>query len=60
MSPPLGKYDCQMVQLYDFCQDQISSKVLLRAKDNDSQEQIIRSAFGDIINQLAIAPKTNK
>lgn len=58
MTPPLGKctkYDCQMTQLYDLCRDQVSAKVFLRY---DQDEQIILSAFGNMVNELANTKNT--
>ena len=47
-----------MTQLFELCNEQVSTKVLLRYKNKaNDYEQIMCSAFGDIVNQLANKPK---
>ena len=62
-TPPMGKCtkgECLMMQLYDLCQDQIVTRVLLRhLNDKGHHETITCSAFGDMVYQLAGVPKTH-
>ena len=51
-TPPLGKYDCSMIQLFDLCPEQIMTRVMLRHLNN-----VTCSAYGDTVYHLANKPK---
>ena len=60
-TPPHGKCtrpDCCMIQLYDLCQQQISTRVMLRHLNNEGKHSnIMCSAYGDFVYHLANLPK---
>lgn len=62
-TPPMGKCtkdSCMMMQLFELCQDQITARVLLQHRYDEGQyDNVMCSAFGDIVYQLANIPKNH-
>ena len=60
-TPPLGKCtraDCHMIQLFDMCPEQISTRVMLRHVTNEGiHSNITCSAYGNLVYQLTNLPK---
>ena len=56
MTPPLGKCtkaNCDMVQCYDLCTDQITAKLLILYKPDEKQTKYIQChIFGQLVHQL--------
>ena len=63
-TPPDGKCtrsDCQMLQVFDMCQEQVSAHILLRYLNDDGKEaDILCSAYGDIVYHLANKPTSHQ
>ena len=62
-TPPLGKCtraDCLVIQLFDLCLEQISTRAMLRHVNNEGKySDSTCSAYGDLVYHLANLPKNH-